>query len=148
MYYIYVFYYIYNIHNILHIIYMLYIINIILYIYTNIIYIYIYIYIVYIIYIYMLYNIISYKWPTTHRVLKSHKRKMGVIYMQSWKYCALPVITTMAWCAQVHELPQSHCGDNREGEGTFFSWLHRYIYYIIYDIYIYVCVYIYIYIYI
>ena len=24
--------------------------------------------------------------------------------------------------AEVHELPQSHCGDNREG--TFFSWLH------------------------
>ena len=27
-------------------------------------------------------------------------------------------------CAQVHELPQSHCGDNREG--TLFSWLHIY----------------------
>ena len=25
-------------------------------------------------------------------------------------------------CAQVHELPQSRCGDN--GEGTFISWLH------------------------
>ena len=48
--------------------------------------------------------------------------------------CAIPVITTMAlWqlmhlgtctssctsCAQVHELPQSHCGDN--WEGTFSS---------------------------
>ena len=32
--------------------------------------------------------------------------------------CALPVITTMA-LALVHELPQSHCGDNREG--TLFS---------------------------
>ena len=31
----------------------------------------------------------------THRVLKSHS-KMGVIYMQSWKQCALPVITTVA----------------------------------------------------
>ena len=28
-------------------------------------------------------------------------------------------------CAQVHELPQSHCGDNREG--TLFSWFHIYI---------------------
>ena len=27
-------------------------------------------------------------------------------------------------CAQVLELPQSHCGDNPEG--TFFSWLHIY----------------------
>ena len=27
-------------------------------------------------------------------------------------------------CAQVHELPQSHFGDNREG--TLFSWLHVY----------------------
>ena len=51
------------------------------------------------------------------------------IYMQSLKQCALPVITTIAlWlhlgtnrtsCAQVHELPQSRCGDNREG--TLFS---------------------------
>ena len=58
--------------------------------------------------------------------------------MLSWKQCALPVITTMAlqqfmqlgtWCtiyqntrtlhAKVHELPQSHCCDNREG--TLFS---------------------------
>ena len=29
-------------------------------------------------------------------------------------------------CAQVHELPQSHCGDNREG--ALFSWLHLYAY--------------------
>ena len=28
-------------------------------------------------------------------------------------------------CAQVHELPQSHCGDN--WKGTLFSWLHIYI---------------------
>ena len=33
-------------------------------------------------------------------------------------------------CAQVHELPQSHCGDNREG--TLLSWLHIYIYIYIY----------------
>ena len=38
----------------------------------------------------------GHKWSTTHRVLKSHKSKMSVIYMQSWKQCALPVITTMA----------------------------------------------------
>ena len=72
---------------------------------------------------------------------------MGAIYMKSWKQCAIPVITTMAlwqlmhlgtwWfcsnsCTQVHKLPQSHCGNNREG--TLFSWLHIYIY--IYNIYI------------
>ena len=92
-----------------------------IYIYINIIYIYIYIYI--------------YK----HKVHKSHRNKMGVIYMQFWKQCALPVITTMTLCqlihlahdvrllyyssiscAQVHELPQNHCGNNREG--TLFSW--------------------------
>ena len=32
-------------------------------------------------------------------------------------------------CAQVHELPQSHCGDNREG--TFFSWFHCFIYHFV-----------------
>ena len=64
------------------------------------------------------------------------------IYIQSWKQCALLVITKMAlwqlmllgtWCtctsctpcAQVHELQQNHCGNNREG--TLFSWLHIYI---------------------
>ena len=29
-------------------------------------------------------------------------------------------------CSQVHELPQSHCGDKREG--TLLSWLHIYYY--------------------
>ena len=32
----------------------------------------------------------------------------------------LPAIFNRTSCAQVHELPQSHCGDSREG--TFFSW--------------------------
>ena len=107
------------------------------------------------IYIYIIY-ISGHKWSTTHRVLKSHRSKMSVIYMQSWKQCVLSVITTMAlwqlmhlctWytvlrnrasCVQVHELPQSHCGDNQEG--TLFSWLH------IYMIYMYIYIYIYIYI--
>ena len=30
----------------------------------------------------------GHKWSTTHRVLKSHRNKMSVIYMQSWKYIA------------------------------------------------------------
>ena len=33
--------------------------------------------------------------------------------------------TSCTPCSQVHELPQSHCGDNRVG--TLFSWLHIYI---------------------
>ena len=59
------------------------------------IYIYIYIYIytidIYTIYIYNkhfiaarhLFKILCHKWSTTHRVLKSHRSKMSVIYMQS-----------------------------------------------------------------
>ena len=104
------------------------------------------------------------------------------IYIQSWKQCTLPVITAVAlwqllgtWCAKVHELPQSHCGDN--WEGTLFSWLYIYfmlishlwdlralfvvdhlwpVIYIIYILYIYpylylyisISIYLYIYIYI
>ena len=53
----------------------------------------------------------SHKWSTTYRVLKSHRCKMGVVYMWSSKQCVLPVITTMAlwqlmhlgtWCKQSH----------------------------------------------
>ena len=101
------------------------------------IYIYIYIYIYkHNIYVYIYkHNIYIYK----HKVHKSHRSKMGVIYMQFWKQCALPVITAMTLCqlihlvhdvrllyyssiscAQMHELPQNHCGNNREG--TLFSW--------------------------
>ena len=138
--------------------------NIYIYIYINNIYIYTYIILYYIIYIhthiymyYILYirYISSHKWSTTRRVLKSYRNKMSIIYMLSWKQCALPVITTMdlwqlihlsTWClithlhigtigifgsllpamcnrtsyAQVHELPQSHRGDNRES--ALFSW--------------------------
>ena len=35
---------------------------------------------------------------------------------------ALGHMTYGCYCAQVHELPQSHCGDNREG--ALYSWLH------------------------
>ena len=40
-------------------------------------------------------NIRGHQWSTTHRMLKSHKSKMSLIYMQSWRQCALPVNTTM-----------------------------------------------------
>ena len=43
----------------------------------------------------------GHKWSMTHRVLKSHRSKMGVIYMLSWKQCALPVITTK--CMSCHK---------------------------------------------
>ena len=86
-------------------------------------------------------NISSHKWSTTHRVLKSPRSKMSVIYMQSCKHCdhlhyapcvacwilfgsLVPAVCNCSSCAQVYELPQSHCGDNREG--TLFSWLHIY----------------------
>ena len=36
----------------------------------------------------------------------------------------VPAICKRPSCAQVHELPQSHPGDNQEG--TLFSWLHIY----------------------
>ena len=41
-------------------------------------------------------NISGNKWSATHRVLKSHRRQMSLIYMQWRKQCALPVIITMA----------------------------------------------------
>ena len=46
--------------------------------------------------------IYGHKWSTTHRVLKSHRSKMSIIYMLSWKQCALPVITTMGTHALGH----------------------------------------------
>ena len=36
----------------------------------------------------------------------------------------VPAMWNRRSCAEVHELPQSHCGDNREG--TLFPWLHIY----------------------
>ena len=36
----------------------------------------------------------------------------------------VPAVCDRTSCAQVHELPQSHCGDNRGG--TLCSWLHIY----------------------
>ena len=62
-----------------------------------------------------------------------------------------------AWCAQVHELPQIHCGNNQEG--TLFSRLNIYYTHFAFvrfehSVYrgslmttIYICIYIYIYIY-
>ena len=63
----------------------------------------------------------GHKWSTTHRVPKSHRSKMRIIYMLSWKQCAIPVITTMALWQLMHLDTWSHCDDNREG--TLFSWL-------------------------
>ena len=44
----------------------------------------------------------GHKWSTTHRVLKSHRSKMSIKYMLSWKQCALPVVTTMALWQLMH----------------------------------------------
>ena len=43
-----------------------------------------------------IYYISGRKWSTTHTLLKSHRSKTGIIYMQSWKQCDLSVITSMA----------------------------------------------------
>ena len=42
----------------------------------------------------------------------------------------VPVMCNCTSCVQVHELPQDHCGDDREC--TLFQWLHIYIYIYIY----------------
>ena len=47
-------------------------------------------------------NISGHKRSTSHKVLKSYRSKMSVIYMESWKQCALPVITTMAFWQLMH----------------------------------------------
>ena len=84
-------------------------------IYTNswvyIIYMYMYIYIIYYIYyIYYIYTCI-------------HENNVP-----SWLSPQWPCDNSSTWahdsCAQVHELPQGHCGDN--WEGILFSWLHVY----------------------
>ena len=104
----------------------------IIYIIYNIIYLILYIYIY--IYIYTQY-ISSHKWSMTQRVLKSHRSKMSIIYVIMKTMCppsyhhsgfvatyALGHMINNHTCVQVHELPQSHCDDNREG--TLFSLLH------------------------
>ena len=47
----------------------------------------------------------DHKWSTIHRVLKSHRSKMGTIYMQSWKQCALSVIPVSTLCVADHLWP-------------------------------------------
>ena len=63
-------------------------------------------------------NISGHKWPTTYRVLEFNRSKMSVIYLLSWKQCALPFITTMAlwqlmhlgtWCCTVIMLWCNSC---------------------------------------
>ena len=54
----------------------------------------------------------GHKWSTTHRVRKPHKHKMGVKYIQSWKQCAPPVITTMVLWQLMHlgtYVATTHC---------------------------------------
>ena len=57
----------------------------------------------------------------------SYQAMITLSLTQSWKQCALPVIPVInrKSCTQVHQLPQSYCGDN--GEGALFSWLYVYI---------------------
>ena len=81
-----------------------------------------------------LYYISGHKWFTTHRVLKSHRSKTGLIYTQSWNHRNGFVATharnwaheeqycKRASCAQLmHDLSQSHCGNL---EGTYILFMH------------------------
>ena len=49
-------------------------------------------------------------------------------WLASWAHFGflVPAIYNRTSCAQVHELPQSHCCDNWE-EGTLFSWMHIHV---------------------
>ena len=85
-------------------------------------------------------NISRHKWSLTHRMSKFHRSKMGIIYtdvitcdylcyascLACWALFGslVPAMCNRSSCEQMYELPQSHCGDNREG--TSFSWLHIY----------------------
>ena len=53
--------------------------------------------------------IIGHKWSTTHTVLKSHRSKMSVIYMLSWKHEKLVEHSLVHWyqqCVTVHHVPK------------------------------------------
>ena len=73
-----------------------------------------YVYILYIV-VYRVY-INGLKGATARRVLKSHKRKMGVIYMPHW-LCG----NSFTWAHDV----QSHCGDSCEG--TLYIYIYIYM---------------------
>ena len=123
-------------------------------------YTYIYLYINFVCHVQMSNNIYIYIYKTKHlfilklyfviqiyarhRLLKFHRKKMGVIYMQSWQQCALPFITTMAlWqlillntcTVQLYIIfpsvwaHTSHCGNNEEGtlSHCFHDCIYRYI---------------------
>ena len=58
-----------------------------------------------------------------------NQRVVNKYYAPCFACCALfgslvPAMCNCMSCVQVHELLQSHCGDNQEG--TLFSWLHIY----------------------
>ena len=63
-------------------------------------------------YVYITYVVVR---DPRHTLIKSHRSKTGIIYMQSWKQCDLPIIT---WWAKLQryimrrrlDLPYSHCG--------------------------------------
>ena len=84
------------------------------------------------VYMYILSVVISaHKWSTTHRVLKSHRSKMSIIYMLSWKQCVLPVITRMALWQLMHL--DTWCTDAHDAHG------HMMLMMYIYTSYIYIC---------
>ena len=94
-----------------------------IYIYVYIyMYIYIYVYTYVYIYIYIYIYISIYIYIYIYAIIKP----MCPPVITTMALCQVMHLETCASCAQVHELPQSRCLDNREE--TLFSWLHMYYY--------------------
>ena len=55
--------------------------------------------------------------PMNRRVLNKQRKERNIPFALFGSL--VPTMCNRTSCAQVHELPQSHCGDNREG--TLFS---------------------------
>ena len=70
------------------------------------------------------------KWSTTHKVFKSHRSKISIICAQ--------VPKNRTSCAQVHKLPQSHCGWKPGGHIVFMITYICCLWHCFHDIYIYI----------
>ena len=72
----------------------------------------------------------DHKWSTTHKVFKSHRSKISIICAQ--------VPKNRTSCAQVHKLPQSHCGWKPGGHIVFMITYICCLWHCFHDIYIYI----------
>ena len=76
----------------------------------------------------------DHKWSTTHKVFKSHRSKISIICAQ--------VPKNRTSCAQVHKLPQSHCGWKPGGHIVFMITYICSLWHCFHDIYMYIYIYI------